>query len=212
MNSFEQSFVAEFEKIALSKTNILNAPTGAPKSMKSVLGDALALALAAGVGHEAGRGVENLVDDFDGNTFDGFGQREAGILGAGAGAAIGDLLRRAPRQAEQLKELGVKNKFSRLGAAALGAGGGGVLAGLLGLAAAKGVDTSGLESIKPLDAVAPSMLEKLKAVLEPAAKPAALGAALGGSLGLTHPSLLGMQKLPATDRLKNKLKALISKN
>ena len=188
MSVFEQSFVAEFEKVALSKTNTLNAPTGAPKNMKNALGDVLALALAAGVGHEAGRGVENLVDDFDGNTFDGFGQTEAGILGAGAGASIADLLRRAPRQAEHLKELGVKNKFSRLGATALGAGGGGVLAGLLGLAAAKGVD------------------------IEEAAKPAALGAALGGSLGLTHPSLLGLKKLPVTTRLKDKLKALVSKN
>ena len=206
MTSFEQSFVAEFEKIALSKTNILNAPTGDPKNMKSHLGDMLALALGGGAGALGGQALGNL------GVIDGAGPGELGILGTGAGAAIADLLRRAPRQAEHLKELGVKNKFSRLGATALGAGGGGVLAGLLGLAAAKGVDTSGLESIKPLDEVAPSTLEKLKAALEPAAKPAALGAALGGSLGVAHPSLFGMKKLPATDRLKNKLKALISKN
>ena len=48
MNTFEQSFAAEFEKIALSKTNIINAPTGKPRTFKSELGDLLTMGVGGG--------------------------------------------------------------------------------------------------------------------------------------------------------------------
>ncbi|NBO53853.1 MAG: hypothetical protein EBU84_04520, partial [Actinobacteria bacterium] len=83
MNTFEQSFAAEFEKIALSKTNIINAPTGKPRTFKSELGDLLTMGVGGGLGALAGGAAGNVLGIPE------IGSEEGQILGGALGAGLG---------------------------------------------------------------------------------------------------------------------------
>ena len=214
MDTFEKSFVQELEKIALelSKTNVLNTPIGTPKTVKSYLGDALAQVAGGGAGALGGAGLAKALGGGAGQVTEG------SLLGAALGVGGAGLLRMMRRQNKEYAASGVKPRFGRLGSAAIGAVGGGLLGALASALSAKGVDPEvispeilqkldpGNHSPQILQKINPGTLEKLPLITEGKEnildnlekiveknKSAAGGAALGGGAAFTLPGLLGLK-------------------